>query len=199
MAFFKTKNSKAHYIALFFSRRKIDECSGALMALSTTGIQATLLLPALATVISLATLIEVLVWLAYLFLGAQPSAFLDRINWAVAITSVVIAAAGGMLVSFSQLHAVKSRDFFYGDENCMLRVDWIRSVPTFVINVLFAVNGILFSLWAYLATSEGELPEATGSVTYTILGFGLLLLPGALRLAWLYRLRDIGEVRWRQR
>lgn len=195
MAYF-VNSSGNHYVSLFFSRKGVNECSGILFTLSGGGIRLTSLLPVLAALISVATIAEIFTWIAYFFAPHQrASSLLTSINWGVVWVSVFSAVLGASIISFSQFHAIKHKDFFYGGENCRLGIDWGRSVAVFLINILFALNGVLFSLWPDFAAIESEASEVA-SLAPTLLGFFALLVPGTLRLIWLFKVRGFSDVSW---
>lgn len=185
------------YVCLFFSRKSVNRCSGVLLPLSGPGIRLTSLLPLLSALICTATIAEIFTWAAYAFVPPQQTgSVLTSINWIVAWVSIFCAVAGAAIIAFSQLDAMKRRSFFHGGENCKLSIDRNRSIAMFLINILFAVNGILFGLWGEFAASEIDAGQSEDSVTLTFLGFFALAVPGALRLIWLFRARGFSDINW---
>lgn len=196
MAYF-VSNSGNHYVSLFFSRKNVNQCSGTLFALSGGGTRLTLLLPVLAALISVATVAEIFTWIAYFFSPPQETgSMLTSINWVAIWASIFSVVVGAAVISFSQFHAIKHKDFFHGGENCKLCIDWVRSVAAFSINILFSLNGILFSLWAEFAASESDAGEATNDLAPMLLGLVALLVPGTVRLIWLFKVRGFSDVSW---
>lgn len=146
MTFFANRESGKHYVSLFYSRKSTSDCRGVvLFTLSDQGVRLSSSLPALAIGMSISTVIGVLAWLDEIFASYTPSN--DRLYCSVLTSSVVIAVITAILVSYSQVHAVKNDDYFYGGDRCILQIDWARSLSLFSINVLFGINGILFTLW----------------------------------------------------
>lgn len=165
--------------------------------LSGPGIRLSSLLPVLAALIVAATVAEIFTWVAFLFAPPQETgSILTSINWIVAWVCVFCAVAGSAIIAFSQMYAMKHKSCSYGCEHCKLSIDWNRSVAAFLINVLFAVNGILFSSWADFAASEIDAGHTEDSLGLTLIGFFALAVPGALRLIWLFRARGFSDIHW---
>lgn len=196
MAYF-VGSAGERYVCLFFSRKSVNECSGVLLPVSNAGVRISSLLPVLAALIVAATVAEIFTWIAYLFSPPQQTgSLLTSINWIVAGVCVFCAIAGATIIAFSQLYAMKHKSFCHGVAGGTLSIDWHRSISAFLINVLFVVNGVLFSLWAEFAASEIDAGESEDSLTLTLLGFCALALPGTLRLVWLFRARVFSDIRW---
>lgn len=196
MAYFTSVDSGKHYIALFFSNQKSD-CSGTLFALGKIGVFCTSALPLLAIVIALASVIEIVTCIGCFLLPGKPLAKLSFfVNWGQMSVSLVVAVLCAFIVSFSQIHALRNQDFFRGPRNSSFKIDWGRSVSMFVINVLFSVNGVFFTLWANFSPELGEDYGEMSNLGLILSLFFVILVPGAFRLIWLFGLRGVGKVNW---
>jgi hypothetical protein len=194
MTFFANRESGKHYVSLFYSRKSTSDCRGVLFTLSDQGVRLSSSLPALAIGMGLSTVIGVLAWLDEIFASYTPTN--DRLYIGLLTSSVVIAVITAILVSYSQVHAVKNDDYVYGGDRCILQIDWTRSISLFSINVLFGINGILITLWVSRSEIHNAAISSVNSFDLTLAGFGILALPGLFRLVWLFKLRGAGAVRW---
>jgi hypothetical protein len=196
MAYFTNVESGKRYISLFFSTNA-DCCSGELFALGKGGVFFTSLLPPFAFGMAFASILEILSWLGFLLSPTKLTAAVSYfVNWGQMLFSLAIAVAAASIVSYSQVHAVTNQDYFRGPSNTHFEIDWRRSVSMCLINVLFAVNGILFTLWVNCSPEQGEEYGPMANLGYVLSLFAIILLPGAFRLAWLFKLRRAREVRW---
>ena len=197
MAYFTNIESGKHYISLFFSEKSDDSCNGLLFALGNRGVWYTSLLPVLATAMVSASAMEILSWVSFLVLPEKLALHISYFgNWIEISLSLAIFIITTFIVSGSQIHAVKNQDYFRDSTNPCFKIDWQRSVSMFVINVLFAVNGILFTFWVKYSPESGEEYGATNNFGFVLLLFFLTSLPGAIRLAWLFRMRKIQKIIW---
>lgn len=198
MAYFIHADSGKHYVALFFSRQRNDSYSGKLLTLSRWGTRFTLMLPVLATAMAISTVLELTSFFSHqLFPAAQAMRYAFLVNWGQMIVSLAIAVSTGMIVCHSQLHAVKHDDYFRPRGDAAFRIDWKRSLPMFMIMVLFAVNGMLFTLWVNGSPEQGEEYGHMDHPWRVLFLFSLPLVPGACRLAWLFGQRKADTVAWR--
>lgn len=197
MAYFINADSGKHYVALFFDKRDSDCYSGRLFTISKLGIFFTSLLPLLAIAITAATAVELLSWLSFAALPMHEAAKLSYlVNWSQMVISLIVAVLTSLIVAHSQIYAVKHNDYFHGTGSAIFRIDWKRSLSIFLVNVLFALNGILFTIWVNSSPEQGEEYGKMSNLGFVLFLFLVTLVPGAFRLVWLFRLRKSGKVSW---